>query len=55
MVDLTPGVVVITAIQLSETLGELSGFVVALRATIVMRSGAGLGMGSAVERVIGSV
>lgn len=42
VVDLTPGVVVIKAIQLLGTLSELLGFVVALFATVVILSGAEL-------------
>lgn len=52
VVDLTPGVVVITAIQLLGTLSELVGFVVALLATIVMLSGAGV-VGSGIGRRTG--
>lgn len=52
VVDLTPGVVVITAIQLLGTLSELLGFVVALLATVAMLSGAGI-LGSRAGRRTG--
>jgi len=42
VVDLTPGVVVITTIQLLGTLSELVAFIVALLATVMILSGAAL-------------
>jgi len=56
VVDLTPGVVVITTIQLLGTLSELVAFIVALLATVmILRVRPLLATKSAAEPVTGSV